>query len=150
MTDIPEPSTYCMLPGGTKFLFGAVDAEAAAMKQLKDAIAIGATGKQTNFTGCTRLLDKQEKSMAGLAPSPDKQFGFHDDVDDKDMQEFLDAAEAGETKKVRIEYPNKRYAEMIIVLGGWEHTEPDSNTPMGIVVYGKQNDIKRGKIPPPV
>ncbi|PSW53019.1 phage tail protein [Photobacterium leiognathi] len=141
---IPDPATYAKLPAGTRMLWGALDAETANLKLLKDADAVGVTGKSASFIECGRLIDTSKKYMADLPEGPDKEFVFLDDPSDADLLAFLAAAEAGETVKVRIEFPNKRWADMVIVLGGWSMQELDKGAPMKLVVNGKQNDIQRG------
>lgn len=143
-TPIKDPSTYAKLPAGTRFLFGALDAETGALKLLKDANAVGATGKTTAFIECGRLIDEDKKYMADLSEGPDKEFVFLDDPTDPDLQAFLAAADAQETVKVRLEFPNGRWADMAIVLGGWSLQELDKGKPMSLVVNGKQNSIERG------
>lgn len=144
MTAIADPSTYAKLPAGTRVLFGGVDDETAALKLLKDANAVGATGKTAGFVECDRLIDKERKYIADLPEGPDKEFAFLDDPNDTDLQALLDKADAYETVKIRIEYPNARWADMIITLGGWTHQELDKGKPMYLVVSGKQNGITRG------
>lgn len=150
MSAVKDPSLYAKLPAGTRFLWGAPTAETAALKLLKDADAIGATGETAGFTDATRLIDTSKKSINDLPEGPEKEFVFLDDVEDTDLQSFLDAAQAKETVKVRIEYPNGRWAEMIIVLAGWEHRDLDKGQPMKLGVKGKQNSINRGKTTPAV
>ncbi|GAB1084994.1 MAG: hypothetical protein SStaTSB_29940 [Shewanella algae] len=144
MTTPAEPSTYAMLPAGTRVLFGAITDETAALKLLKDANAVGTTGKTSSFVEADRLIDKERKYIADLPEGPDKEFVFLDDPSDPDLQSLLDKADANETVKIRIEFPNKRWADMIVVLGGWTHQELDKSKPMYLVVSGKQNAITRG------
>lgn len=148
MSAVKDPSEYAKLPAGTRFLWGTVAAETAALKLLKDADAVGATGETASFIDATRLIDTSKKSMNDLPEGPEKEFVFLDDVSDADLQGFLDAADAKETVKVRIEFPNTRWADMIIVLSGWETRELDKGQPMKLVVKGKQNSIQRGKTVP--
>lgn len=148
MSAVKDPSEYAKLPAGTRVLWGAASAETSALKLLKDADALGSTGETAGFTDATRLIDTSKKSINDLPEGPEKEFVFLDDVSDADLQGFLDAAEAKETVKVRIEFPNTRWAEMIIVLAGWEHRELDKGQPMKLVVKGKQNSITRGKAAP--
>jgi len=145
---IPEPSTYAKLPAGTKMLYGAPTDETANLKLLKDANAVGVTGRTTGFTEAERLIDTERKYIADMPEGPDKEFVFLDDPTDADLQAFLDQAEATATVKVRLEYPNGRWADMVIVLGGWSHQELDKSQPMYLVVNGKQNSIVRGYTAP--
>lgn len=148
MSAVKDPSEYAKLPAGTRVLWGAASAETAELKLLKDADSIGATGETASFVDATRLIDTSKKSINDLAEGPEKEMVFLDDVSDPDLQGLLDAAEAKQTVKVRIEFPNTRWAEMIIVLAGWEHRELDKGQPMKLVVKGKQNSIERGKTAP--
>lgn len=148
MSAVKDPSEYAKLPAGTRVSWGAVSAETSALKLLKDADAVGATGETSGFVDATRLIDTSKKSMSDLPEGPEKEFVFLDDASDPDLQAFLDAAEAKETVKVRIEFPNTRWADMIIVLAGWDHRELDKGQPMKLVVKGKQNSIERGKAAP--
>ncbi|WP_412497291.1 hypothetical protein [Vibrio fluvialis] len=141
---IKDPGTYAKLPAGTRVLWGQPTDATADLKLLKDANAVGVTGKTSGFVDATRLIDEEEKSIADLPKGPEKEFVFLDDPSDADLQGFLDAANSLSTVKVRIEFPNKRWADMIIVLGGWSHQELDKNKPMYLVVNGKQNSIDRG------
>ncbi|ENG5980566.1 hypothetical protein ABUV06_001380 [Vibrio alginolyticus] len=144
MSTLKEPSTYAMLPAGTRVLFGGIEDEVGALKLLKDANAVGTTGKTSGFTEADRLIDTERKYIAEVPEGPNKEFAFLDDPSDADLQSLLDKAEANETVKIRIEFPNKRWAEMIVVLGGWSHQELDKSKPMYLVVNGKQNSITRG------
>ena len=144
---VADPSTYVKLPAGTRVLWGAVTDLTAALKLLKDANAVGATGKNVGFVDATRLIDTEAKYVADLPDAPDKEFAFYDDPDDADLQGLLDAAEAKQTVKVRIEFPNRRWADMIIALGGWSQKELNKNEGMQLVVVGKQNGITRGVTP---
>ncbi len=139
-----DPSTYAKLPAGTRFLFGEVADATIDLKLLKDAMAIGATGKPGTFIDATRLIDTENKSIADLSEGPEKEFVFLDDPTDADLQAFLAKADATEAVKVRIEFPNDRWADMTIVLAGWSMQELEKGKPMQIVVTGKQNAIDRG------
>ncbi|KYN82211.1 hypothetical protein ATY36_13805 [Vibrio cidicii] len=144
MTATKDPSTYAKLPGGTRVLFGAVGAEVAALKLLKDANAIGVTGRTSGFVEADRLIDTERKYMADIPEGPDKEFLFLDDPSDPDLQDLLDKADANETVQIRIEFPNGRWANMNVVLGGWSHQELEKSKPMYLAVSGKQNSITRG------
>jgi len=141
---IADPSTYAKLPKGTRFLFGELAAETANLKLLKDATAIGSTGKAGTFIDVTRLIDLEYKSMADDAEGPEKEFIFLDDPSDADLQAFLVKADENGAVKVRIEFPNNRWADMEIVLAGWSLQELEKGKPMMIVVTAKQNGIQRG------
>lgn len=144
MTAIKDPSEYATLPAGTRVLFGQVDAETTALKLLKDADAVGSTGESSSFIDSTRLIDTSKKFISDIAEGPDKEYVFLDDPEDADLQALLASAEAKQTVKIRIEFPNKRWADMIIVLSGWEMRELDKGAPMKLLVKGKQNSITRG------
>lgn len=144
MTTPKDPSTYAKLPSGTRVLYGAIEDDTAALKLLKDADAVGVTGKTAGFVECTRLIDIERKYISDLAEGPDKEFVFLDDPSDTDLQALLTKADNSETVKIRIEFPNKRWADMIVALGGWSQQELDKSKPMYLVVAGKQNSIDRG------
>lgn len=144
MTAIKDPSEYATLPAGTRVLFGPVDAETTALKLLKDADAIGATGESSAFIDSTRLIDTSKKYIADIAEGPEKEFVFLDDPSDEDLQALLVSAEAKQTVKIRIEFPNARWANMLVALSGWELRELDKGAPMKLLVKGKQNSIERG------
>ena len=143
---LADPGTYAKLPAGTRCLYGSVDDEVSAMKLLKDADAIGVTGTTASFVECTRLLDTEKKFITDLPEGPDKEFTFLDDPSDLDMQAFIAKAEAFDVVKMRIEFPNNRAADMIIVLAGWSMQELDKGKPMYIKVSGKQNAITWGTV----
>nr|AKN37685.1 Phage tail fiber protein [Vibrio splendidus] len=141
---IPEPD-YAKLPAGTRFKVGAVGAALADMVLLKDADQVGVTGKTTSYSQVTRLIDTDHKYMAQMSEGEDKSFRFLDAGEtDQDLNDFLKSSERKETKAVLIEWPNKRYALMNIVLGGWAHEEPDKTNAMYLTVAGKQNGLVRG------
>lgn len=145
---VAEPSTYAKLPAGTRMLYGAIADETAALTLLKDANAVGVTGRTTGFVEAERLIDTERKYIADMPEGPDKEFVFLDDPTDADLQAFLDQADTNATVKIRLEFPNGRWAEMIVVLGGWSHQELDKGQPMYLVVNGKQNSIDRGYTAP--
>jgi len=141
---VADPSTYAKLPAGTRLLFGELADATETLVLLKDATAVGATGKAGTFVDATRLIDTDNKYMADMAEGPDKEFVFLDDSGDADLTAFLAKADGKETIKVRIEFPNLRWADMTIVLAGWNLQELEKGKPMMIVVTGKQNAIARG------
>ena len=145
---VAEPSTYAKLPAGTRMLYGAIADETAALTLLKDANAVGVTGRTTGFVEAERLIDTERKYIADMPEGPDKEFVFLDDPTDADLQAFLDQADNNATVKIRLEFPNGRWADMIVVLGGWSHQELDKGQPMYLVVNGKQNSIDRGYTAP--
>ncbi len=147
---IKDPSTYAKLPAGTRMLFGPLGQPYSTFKLLKDADQVGATGEKGGFIQCTRLIDKVHKSIADMKDGPEKEFVFLDDPNDTNMQEFLTLAESDSGVSVRLEFPNKRFAQMEIVLSGWEMQELDKSKPMYVVVAGKQNKIVRGIMETPV
>ncbi|MCV6612444.1 MAG: hypothetical protein OIF55_16910 [Amphritea sp.] len=142
---IADPSTYAKLPDGTRFLWGALGTATADMKLLKDADAVGTTGKTAGFVAVDRLIDTEKKYMADTPDGEDKEFVFVDDATDADLQSFLNAADTRDTVLVRIEFPNGRWATMTIALGGWRQAELAKGEPLKLVVSGKQNGIDRGK-----
>lgn len=141
---IKAPSEYASLPAGTRVSYGAVGGLIADAKLLQSAMGIGATGKKGTFINVTRLIDKEPKYMADMGEGEDKTLVFIDDPDDAAQASLLTSADAKETKVFFIEFPNKRIAEIQLVLAGWSLQAVDS--PTGKVlqteVYGKQNSIK--------
>jgi hypothetical protein len=145
---IADPATYMKLPSGTRVLFGALADATADLKLLKDANAVGTTGKTAGFVDATRLIDVEEKSIADMPVGEEKEFVFYDDTTDSNLQALLAAAESNESVKLRIEYPNGRWADMVIVLSGWKQQEPVKGEPLKLAVTGKQNGIERGYAAP--
>lgn len=144
---VADPSTYVKLPAGTRVLFGAIADATVDLKLLKDANAVGATGKNVGYVDATRLIDEETKYIADMPDAPDKEFVFFDDPDDADFQALLEAADAQQAVKIRIEFPNRRWADMIIALGSWTQKELSKGEGMQIIVTGKQNGITRGTTP---
>lgn len=142
--DIKSPSEYASLPAGTRVSYGATGGAIAAAKLLQSAMAIGATGKKGTFIEVTRLIDTETKYMADMGEGEDKTMVFIDDPSDAAQTALLASADAKETKVFFIQFPNKRLAEIELVLSGWSLQAVDS--PKGKVlqveVYGKQNRIK--------
>ncbi|HCE2429427.1 TPA: hypothetical protein NGU10_001475 [Vibrio parahaemolyticus] len=145
---VADPSTYARLPSGTRMLYGAPADPTENLKLLKDANAIGVTGRTNGFVEADRLIDTERKYIADMPEGPDKEYVLLDDPTDSDLQGFLDQANANDTVKIRIEFPNGRWADSIVVLGGWSHQELDKGQPMYLVVNGKQNSIDRGYTAP--
>ncbi len=145
---IADPATYMKLPSGTRVLFGAIGADEADLKLLKDANAIGTTGKTAGFVDATRLIDLEEKSIADMPVGEDKEFIFFDDPTDVDLQALLAEAESQKSVQLRIEFPNGRWANMTIVLSGWKQQEVTKGEPLKLAVTGKQNGIERGYTAP--
>ncbi|BBB29376.1 hypothetical protein [Neptunomonas japonica] len=143
---VADPSTYAKLPAGTRFLWGPLGTATADLKLLKDANAIGATGKKGGFVEADRLIDTEKKYIADMKDGEDKEFAFLDDPTDDDLTAFLAAADADQTVIVRIEFPNGRFADMNVALNGWSTQELDKGKPMMLVASGKQNAINRGMI----
>jgi hypothetical protein len=145
---IADPATYMKLPSGTRVLFGALADDTASLKLLKDANAVGTTGRTAGFVDATRLIDVEEKSIADMPVGEEKEFVFFDDPTDVNLQGLLAAADAAESIKLRIEYPNGRWADMTIVLSGWKQQEATKGEPLKLAVTGKQNGIDRGYTAP--
>ncbi|WP_028471288.1 hypothetical protein [Neptunomonas japonica] len=143
---VADPSTYAKLPAGTRTLWGPLGTPTVDLKLLKDANAVGATGKKGGFVEADRLIDTEKKYIADMKDGEDKEFVFLDDPTDADLNAFLAAAEAEQTVIVRIEFPNGRFANMDVALNGWSTQELDKGKPMMLVVSGKQNAISRGMV----
>lgn len=141
---IKAPSEYASLPAGTRVSYGAVGGLIADAKLLQSAMGIGATGKKGTFINVTRLIDKEPKYMADMGEGEDKTLVFIDDPDDAAQASLLTSSDAKETKVFFIEFPNKRVAEIQLVLAGWSLQAVDSPTGkvLQVEVYGKQNSIK--------
>lgn len=141
---IKSPSEYASLPAGTKVSYGAVGGTISVAQLLQSAMSIGTTGSKGTFMAVTRLIDTQPKYIADLGEGEDKTLVFIDDPADTAQSALLASAEAKETKVFYIQFPNKRVAEIQLVLSGWNMQAVDA--PNGKVlqleVYGKQNSIK--------
>lgn len=141
---IKSPSEYATLPAGTEVRYGAVGGLIAASQLLQSAMGIGATGSKGTFINVTRLIDTQPKYMADMGEGEDKTLVFIDDPADTAQAALLTSADNKETKVFFMKFPNKRIAEIQLVLAGWSLQAVD--TPTGKVlqveVYGKQNSIK--------
>ncbi|WP_017375456.1 hypothetical protein [Enterobacter oligotrophicus] len=143
-TVIKSPSEYAKLPAGTRVSYGSKGATITTAALLQSAMAIGAMGKKGTFMKVTRLIDTEPKYMADMGEGEDKTMVFIDDPDDTAQMALLTAADANETKVFFIEFPNKRIAEVELVLSGWsmqEVDQPDGKI-LQVEVYGKQNSIK--------
>ncbi|MDM3290029.1 MULTISPECIES: phage tail protein [Citrobacter] len=142
--NIKSPSEYASLPAGTRVSYGAVGATLATAKLLQSATAIGATGNKGTFIDVTRLIDTEPKYMADMGEGEDKTLVFIDDPADAAQQALLASADAKETVVFFMQFPNRRLAEIQLVLAGWSMQTVDS--PKGKVlqleVYGKQNKLK--------
>ncbi|EKO3721378.1 hypothetical protein P0F40_000833 [Vibrio metschnikovii] len=145
MTDIKDPVKYARLPAGTKVYCAEID-NPEARKLLKDMNAIGTTGKKSGFVEVDRLIDVEPKFMADTPEAPDKEWILIDDPTDENTAWLLDKADLNEAVIIYVEFPNRRWAEMVIALGGWELKELEKGKPMMLSVAGKQNSIKRGII----
>jgi len=145
MVDKTSPE-YAMLPAGTVVKWGAIGAEIAAMKPLVNCRALGATGQTGSFVDCTTLIDTSKQFISDLPEGPEKSLGFVDDPTNEDFTAFLNAAERREAVQFYIELPNKRTANMVLSLSGWqmnEITAPASEV-IQITVNGKQNGLVWG------
>jgi len=74
----------------------------------------------------------------------DKEFMFWDDPADVDLQALIAAAEATQTVKIRVEFPNGRWSDLIVALSGWRQEEPTKGEALKITIVGKQNGLTRG------
>lgn len=141
---IAEPGTYMQLPSGTRVLWGAVDDTTETLKLLKDADGVGTIGKTAGFVEVTRLIDTEKKFISDMPEGEDKEFMFWDDPADADLQGLITAAEANETVKIRVEFPNGRWSDLIVVLSGWRQEEPTGGEALKVAIVGKQNGLTRG------
>jgi hypothetical protein len=141
---IKSPSEYATLPAGTRVSYGPIGATLTTAKLLQSAMAIGATGKKGTFMKVTRLIDTQPKYMADMGEGEDKTLVFIDDPDDESQAALLTSADAKETVVFFMHFPNKRVAEIQLVLSGWSLQAVDSpeGKVLQVEVYGKQNSIK--------
>lgn len=142
--EIKSPSEYATLPAGTRVSYGAVGGLLADAKLLQSAMGIGATGNKGTFMNVTRLIDTQPKYMADMGEGEDKTLVFIDDPDDTAQAALLTSADNKETKVFFIQFPNKRIAEVQLVLAGWmlQAVDSPSGKVLQVEVYGKQNSIK--------
>lgn len=142
--DIKSPSEYASLPAGTRVSYGAVGATIDTAKLLQSAMGIGATGNKGTFLELTRLIDTEPKYMADMGEGEDKTLVFIDDPTDTTQEALLADATAKKTVVFFMQFPNRRLAEVQLVLAGWSMQTVDS--PKGKVlqleVYGKQNKLK--------
>ncbi len=145
---IADPGTYMKLPSGTRFLWGAITAITADLKLIIDADGVGTVGKTAGFVEVTRLIDTDKKYISDMPEGEDKEFTFFDNPADSDLQALLAAAASGDSIKVRLEFPNGRWADMTIALSGWKQQEVTKGEPMKVSVAGKQNGIERGYTAP--
>lgn len=141
---IKSPSEYASLPAGTRVSYGAVGSLIAAAQLLQSAMGIGATGNKGTFMNVTRLIDTQPKYMADMGEGEDKTLVFIDDPADTAQAALLTSADNKETKVFFIQFPNKRIAEVQLVLAGWmlQAVDSPSGKVLQVEVYGKQNSIK--------
>lgn len=141
---IKSPSEYAKIPAGTRVSYGPIGATLATAKLLQSAMAIGATGKKGTFMKVTRLIDTQPKYMADMGEGEDKTLVFIDDPDDASQAALLTSSDAKETVVFFMQFPNKRVAEIQLVLSGWSLQSVDSpdGKVLQVEVYGKQNSIK--------
>lgn len=141
---IKNPSEFAKLPAGTRVSYGPKGTLLAAAKLLQNAMSIGATGQKGTFLKVTRLIDTSHKYMADMGEGEDKTFVFIDDPDDVNQNALYDDAKNKKTIVMFIQYPNRRVAEVELVLSDWSLQAVDS--PDGKVlqaeVYGKQNSVK--------
>lgn len=142
--EIKSPSEYATLPAGTRVSYGAVGGLLADAKLLQSAMGIGATGKKGAFMNVTRLIDTEPKYMADMGEGEDKTLVFIDDPTDTAQSALLTSADGKETKVFFIEFPNKRIAEIQLVLAGWslQAVDSPSGKVLQVEVYGKQNSVK--------
>lgn len=146
---IKSPSEYATLPAGTRVSYGAVGALLADAKLLQSAMSIGATGKKGSFMKVTRLIDTEPKYMADMGEGEDKTLVFIDDPDDISQAALLTDADAKRTVVFFMEFPNRRIAEIQLVLSGWSLQSvdgPDGKV-LQVEVYGKQNLVKWSTAP---
>lgn len=142
--EIKSPSEYATLPAGTRVSYGAVGGLLADAKLLQSAMGIGATGKKGAFMNVTRLIDTEPKYMADMGEGEDKTLVFIDDPTDTAQSALLTSADGKETKVFFIQFPNKRIAEIQLVLAGWslQAVDSPSGKVLQVEVYGKQNSVK--------
>ena len=142
--EIKSPSEYATLPAGTRVSYGAVGGLLADAKLLQSAMGIGATGKKGPFMNVTRLIDTEPKYMADMGEGEDKTLVFIDDPEDTAQAALLTSADNKETKVIFIQFPNKRIAEVQLVLAGWslQAVDSPSGKVLQVEVYGKQNSVK--------
>lgn len=141
---IKSPSEYASLPAGTRVSYGPTGGTLAAAKLLQSAMAIGATGKKGTFMDVTRLIDTDRKYMSDMGEGEDKTLVFIDDPSDVAQMALLTSADNKETKLFYMQFPNKRIAEVELVLSGWslQSVDSPSGKVLQVEVYGKQNGIK--------
>jgi len=141
---IKSPSEYASLPAGTRVSYGPTGGTLATAQLLQSAMAIGATGKKGTFMDVTRLIDTDRKYMADMGEGEDKTLVFIDDPSDAAQMALLTSADAKETKLFYMQFPNKRIAEVELVLSGWslQAVDSPSGKVLQVEVYGKQNRLK--------
>ena len=146
MTDKKTSPEYAKLPAGTVVKYGKPGDAVAVMKPLINCKALGATGQSGSFVDVTTLIDMSKQFISDLPEGPEKSLGFIDDPENEDFAAFLNAAEKRETVQFYFELPNKRTANMLLSLSGWEMNDVSApaNEAIQITVKGKQNNLEWG------
>lgn len=129
-------------------------AESATWVAIAEPRELGDIGESGSFVDATHLsiTDATRQYIAGLKDPPDKAFVFADIPADAGQIALKAAADAQETRVIRISLPattpaSATQATMSVVLNGWVNQGPVVDGAVMLAVTGKQSGSTTRGIP---
>ncbi len=123
---------------GIKFYLA--DTDGSTFTQIPGIKSPGATGDKGTFVDATPIDVEGFKYLPALSEGEDRELNFFYYPDNADQKKLCDAADAQETRKVKIEFTKlKKSATFEMVLNGWTIPEPEFNTATMMTVFAKKN-----------
>ena len=110
---------------------------ASAFTLLPGVRSIGDTGQERPLVETTPLDKLSKEYISGMKDGDEKDIMFNYEVGDAVQKAFRDAAKAGETVQIEIEYPNGTKAEFSFVLLSFRVMNPEQEAALQCAVKGK-------------
>lgn len=134
-------TTALKLGAGSKLYFEN-PASPGTYKLLDNALLLGQTGAQGEFTQTTPISKTTHEYIRSLKTPPTKQLTFNDKAADVNYAEFLgvwdDEANVDEIN-MRIDFSNNRRASFVVVPNGRVLDEPSNSAQLQMICFGQQS-----------
>ena len=134
-------STVAKLGAGTQLYFEN-PASPGVYKLLDNALLVGQTGEEGDFTETTPISKTVREYVRSLKTPPTKQFTFNDVPADANYAEFIsvwdDEANVDQVN-MRLDFTNGRRSDFVVVPNGRVLDEPSGDAQLQMIFFGQQS-----------
>ena len=112
--------------------------DGTTFKKIPGVESIPQVGTEGSFQQVTSIDETVHRFASSMKTPPEWDFPFKDIADDADQQLLIDAADAGDTVKVKVTYANGRVADFNLVLSGHYAAEAEIE---GVLMHAVKGQI---------